>query len=198
MSKQSPFRELILASSSRYRQQLLTRLHLPFSTVAPEVDETPRSGEDAAALTHRLARAKAEAVAEQFPQAVVIGSDQVADFSGQAIGKPGNPDRAVKQLLQFSGRTVVFRTAVAVVCRQSGFLQQQTVNTEVCFRTLTEAEVRRYVALDNPLDCAGGFKSEAAGCMLMQSMNSDDPNAIIGLPLISLTAMLRASGYQLP
>lgn len=198
MNTQSRQKQLILASSSAYRQALLARLCLPFSTHAPLVDETPLPGESAAELTQRLARAKAESVSRLFPDAVVIGSDQVAEFGGSIIGKPGSEDNAVAQLLRFSGHSVNFLTAVAVVCNESDFSQSSLDVTSISFRDLTEDEVRRYVTLDQPLDCAGSFKSEAAGPVLMHSIRTDDPTAIIGLPLITLARILRASGFQLP
>lgn len=191
-------RELVLASGSRYRGELLARLGLPFSTAAPDIDETPVAGEHAGNLTSRLARAKADAIARRQTAAVVIGSDQVAEFQGRIIGKPGDAARAEAQLLEFGGHTVRFVTAVAVRCEEADLLLQDSVVTEVRFRTLQADEVRRYVALDQPLDCAGGFKSESAGPTLMRAMRSDDPTAIIGLPLITLSDMLRRAGYALP
>jgi septum formation protein len=198
MNSPTHHRSLILASGSRYRAELLARLKLPFSSHDPELDERRLPGENAAALTSRLARAKAESIARRFPAAVVVGSDQVAEFEGRIVGKPGDALRAEAQLLEFSGRTVRFVTALALACAELELLQQDAVVTEVRFRTLQADEVRRYVALDAPLDCAGGFKSEAAGSMLLRSLRSEDPTAIIGLPLIALSAMLRQVGYRLP
>lgn len=198
MTPPSHHRELILASGSRYRAELLARLGLSFTTHSPDIDETPCPGEHAGNLTSRLARAKAEAVARRKTAAVVIGSDQVAEFQGRIVGKPGTADQAEAQLLEFSGHTVRFVTAVAVHCAETALLLQDSVVTEVKFRTLTPEETRRYVALDQPLDCAGGFKSESAGPTLMRAMRSDDPTAIIGLPLIALSDMLRRTGYALP
>lgn len=188
----------MLASGSRYRGELLARLGLPFSSAAPDIDETPAPGEHAGHLTSRLALAKAAAIARQQTAAVVIGSDQVAEFQGRIIGKPGDAARAEAQLLEFAGHTVRFVTAVAVRCEEADLLMQDSVVTEVRFRALQAEEVRRYVALDEPLDCAGGFKSESAGPTLMRAMHSDDPTAIIGLPLITLSHMLRRAGYTLP
>lgn len=198
MPIQSHERELILASTSVYRRALLTRLSIPFTVHGPAIDESPLPGESATALTQRLALAKAWHIAEKFPEAVIIGSDQVAACAGRIIGKPGTAENAVRQLLGFSGQIVKFHTAVAVVCRSSKFSQQALDNTEVEFRHLLEDEVRRYVALDQPYDCAGSFKSEAAGPVLMQSMSTKDSSAIVGLPLIALSRMLRAAGFQLP
>lgn len=198
MGSSSQPRKLILASSSPYRALLLRRFGLPFTSCAPDIDETSLAGESANQLTSRLAYAKAEAIARSQPAAVVIGSDQVAEFQGRIVGKPGTAGRAETQLLGFSGQTVRFVTAVAVVCEELDLAVQDTVVTEAHFRTLTADEIRRYVALDAPLDCAGAFRSESAGPSLMRSLRSDDPTAIIGLPLITLSDMLRRAGFQLP
>lgn len=198
MSSTSEPRLLILASGSRYRAELLDRLRIPFTPRTPGVDETPLPGENAGNLTSRLALAKAEAIAHGEPSAVVIGSDQVAEFQGRIVGKPGDATRAEEQLLELSGHTVRFVTAVAVVCRELALHLQDVVVTEARFRTLTRDEVRRYVALDRPFDCAGAFRSEAAGPSLMRALRSDDPTAIVGLPLIALSDMLRRAGYRLP
>lgn len=188
---------LILASTSRYRRELLERLRLPFEVVAPQVDESSRPGELPADMAERLALAKARAVAEQFPDAVVIGSDQVADLQGQALGKPGTHARAVAQLRQMRGQTVVFQTAVAVVCLQSGFCQQALAPVKVTFRALSDAEIENYLRLEQPYDCAGSAKSEGLGIALLQAIDSDDPTALVGLPLIRTSAMLRAAGIAL-
>lgn len=156
------------------------------------------TGESAAAMTLRLAEAKAAAVARQFPNALVIGSDQAAEFGQRIIGKPGTKERAAQQLASFSGQTVIFHTCVAVLQESSGYLASASVPTEVNFRTLHTDEIRRYVELDNPLDCAGSFKSEKAGVLLLRSMVSEDPTAIVGLPLIALARLLRAAGLVLP
>lgn len=198
MSPSSHHRELILASGSPYRAELLKRLAVPFRTQAPDIDERTRSGENAAELTARLAQAKAEAVSADHPAAVVIGSDQVAAFRDRIIGKPGTADGAEAQLLEFSHRTVRFVTAVAVHCIEADLALHDTVVTEVRFRRLDAESVRRYIALDRPLDCAGAFKSESAGPMLLEAMRSDDPTAIIGLPLIALAGMLRRAGFAMP
>jgi len=198
MHPQSHNRMIILASSSPYRKMLLQRLPLDFTVLSPSIDETPLPDERPASLVSRLAREKARAVSGQHPDALVIGSDQVALFQDRIIGKPGSVHKAVEQLQQFSGQSVRFLTAVAVNCSASGFFSCSTIDTEVCFRVLDDAEIKRYVATDNPLDCAGGFKSEAAGSALLTHMKSDDPAAIIGLPLISLSAMLREAGFRIP
>jgi septum formation protein len=198
MSVQSHQRELILASTSTYRRDLLARLRVPFKVYAPDVDESPLPGEPASAMAQRLALAKARRVAGKFPESVVIGCDQVAESAGIAVGKPGTPEKAVSQLLGFSGKLAQFHTATSVVCIASAFEQCALDTTAVQFRELTEDEVRRYIALDKPMDCAGSFKTEAAGPMLMQSFSTQDPTAIIGLPLIALARLLRAAGFQLP
>jgi septum formation protein len=193
---------LILASTSRYRQQLLERLGLAFSCVAPGVDEAPYPQERAAKLVARLARAKAAAVSAQQPSAWVIGCDQVAvrvDEAGveSIFGKPGTDARCIEQLQGCSGRTVEFLTAVAVM-RPGESLSEFVDSTRVRFRALDQATIERYVAKESPLDCAGGFKSEGLGVTLCESIESADPNALIGLPLIRLSAILRAAGFELP
>jgi septum formation protein len=198
MQKQAQKKSLLLASSSPYRKMLLERLGLPFEIQVPAVDEAERPGESPARLVARLAAEKAEAVAVRAPGAIVIGSDQVAVHNGRAVGKPGSAAKARQQLLAFSGSRVDFLTAVCVRCTGSDFRFDRTVTTEVRFRLLSEPEIRRYVAHDNPVDCAGGFKSEAAGITLLQAMRSDDPTAIIGLPLISVAEALRQAGLELP
>ena len=187
---------LILGSSSRYRRELLERLRLPFNVVSPDVDETPLPGEAPRALAQRLALAKAEAVARQFPDAVVIGSDQVADLDGQAIGKPGTHERAVEQLRAMSGRSVVFQTAIAVVCASTGFSRQDLAPVRVQFRELGDAEIERYLLAEKPYDCAGSAKSEGLGVSLLSAIESDDPTALVGLPLIRTCQMLREAGID--
>jgi septum formation protein len=198
MQSQSHIRKLILASSSPYRKLLLDRLRLEFSVLAPAVDEFPLDQESPQQTVVRLAREKALAVSARHPAAVVIGSDQLAVFEDRIIGKPGSCEKAVGQLKQFSGQQILFLTAVHVCCSDSGFDRGEAVNTEVKFRVLSDAEIRRYVALDQPLDCAGGFKSEASGISLLESMHSEDPTAIIGLPLIAVSRLLRATGFRTP
>ena len=197
---QSPplVRTLVLGSTSRYRRELLQRLGLPFTVAAPDVDETPLQGEAPRALALRLALAKAHAVAAQHPDAVVIGSDQVADLRGQPLGKPGTHERASAQLQRMSGETVIFQTAVAVVCAATGFEQVDLAHVEVRFRTLTGDEIERYLRAEQPYDCAGSAKSEGLGISLLDAILSDDPTALVGLPLIRTCRMLRAAGLTLP
>ncbi|MES2384107.1 MAG: Maf family nucleotide pyrophosphatase [Pseudomonadota bacterium] len=193
----TPDRPLILGSSSRYRHELLSRLGLAFDVVSPAVDETPQAGEDPAALALRLALAKARAVAANFPQAVVIGSDQVADLGGLPLGKPGSHERAVAQLRQMRGQTVIFQTAVAVVCAASGFEQVELAAVKVRFRDLGDEEIENYLRSEQPYDCAGSAKSEGLGIALLESIDNDDPTALVGLPLIRTCRMLRAAGITL-
>ncbi|MES2584860.1 MAG: Maf family nucleotide pyrophosphatase [Pseudomonadota bacterium] len=190
-------RKLILGSTSVYRRELLGRLNVPFSVESPHVDETPLPGEHPAALAQRLALAKAHAVAERFPDCVVIGSDQVADLDGLALGKPGNHERAVAQLRQMRGKTVIFQTAVAVVCLATGFSRQSMAPVKVLFRALDDVEIENYLRLEQPYDCAGSAKSEGLGIALLDAIHSDDPTALVGLPLIRTSQMLRAAGIQL-
>jgi septum formation protein len=190
-------RKLILGSTSVYRRELLGRLRIPFSVESPQVDESPLPGELPAALACRLALAKAQAVAARFPEAVVIGSDQVADLDGQALGKPGNHARAVLQLRQMSGKVVVFQTAIAVVCLASGFCQEALAPVKVTFRDLSGAEIENYLQAEQPYDCAGSAKSEGLGIALLERIDNDDPTALIGLPLIRTAALLRAAGIDL-
>ena len=192
----TPRPALILASTSRYRRELLERLRLPFQAISPEVDETPLTGEHPGALAQRLAMAKARAVAVNNPTAVVIGSDQVADLDGTPVGKPGTHDRAVAQLRSMSGRSVVFQTAVAVVCEARGYADVALVPITVRFRTLTDAEIEHYLCAETPYDCAGSAKSEALGIALLEAIESDDPSALVGLPLIRTCALLRAAGID--
>ncbi|RYF01039.1 MAG: septum formation inhibitor Maf [Comamonadaceae bacterium] len=191
-------RPLILGSTSRYRRELLNRLATPFEVAAPAVDETPAPGESPRDLALRLALAKAQAVAALHPQAVVIGSDQVADLAGQPLGKPGTHERATAQLQQMRGQTVVFQTAVAVVCHATGFQQVDLAAVQVRFRALSDAEIERYLRAEQPYDCAGSAKSEGLGITLLDAIDSDDPTALIGLPLIRTCRMLRAAGLVLP
>ena len=189
---------LILGSTSRYRRELLARLGLAFDVAAPEVDETPLPGEAPRAIALRLALAKAHAVAAQHPQAVVIGSDQVADLAGQPLGKPGTHERATEQLRRMRGHTVIFQTAVAVVCQATGFKQVDIAPVEVRFRDLTDGEIERYLRAEQPYDCAGSAKSEGLGISLLDAIVSDDPTALVGLPLIRTCRMLRAAGMIVP
>lgn len=187
---------LILGSTSRYRRDLLTRLRMPFDVVAPQVDETPRSGEAPADLALRLALEKARDVARRHPDAAVIGSDQVADLDGEPIGKPGTHERAVEQLTRMSGRTLVFQTAVAVVRLATGFEACLLAPVRVTVRPLQRQEIERYLQLEQPYDCAGSAKSETLGIALLASIDSDDPTALVGLPLIRTCDLLRRCGLD--
>jgi septum formation protein len=195
-SPMPPAPPLILASTSRYRRELLSRLRLPFEVLAPAVDETPHPGEPPQAMALRLAVAKAQAVAAQRPDSVVIGSDQVADLDGTPIGKPGSHDRATAQLRAMSGRTVVFQTAVAVAHARAGFERALLAPVRVRFRTLTDAEIEHYLHTEQPYDCAGSAKSETLGIALLEAIESDDPTALVGLPLIRTCTLLRAAGLN--
>ncbi|MFT3664767.1 Maf family nucleotide pyrophosphatase [Piscinibacter sp.] len=196
MPAMTPRPPLILASTSRYRRELLERLRLPFEVVSPQVDETPRPGEAPAALARRLAAAKAAAVAALHPDAVVIGSDQVAELDGQAIGKPGTHERAVAQLRAMRGRSVVFHTAVAVQCAASGHAGAALAPVTVRFRKLSDAEIEHYLRTEQPYDCAGSAKCETLGIALLEAIESDDPTALVGLPLIRTSALLREAGID--
>ena len=187
---------LILASTSVYRQELLRRLQLPFDVVAPDVDESPRPAETPISMASRLALAKARSVAARQPRAVVIGSDQVAELDGVALGKPGHHDAAVQQLRAMRGRQVVFHTAVAVVCANSSFEASAVARVSVTFRPLSDREIEHYLRIDRPYDCAGSAKVEALGIALLDAVDSDDPTALIGLPLIRTCALLRQAGID--
>lgn len=175
----------------------MQRLGLPFEIVAPEVEETALPNEATDTMAQRLALAKARVVAQQHPRAVVIGSDQVADLHGQALGKPGSHARAVEQLQRMRGQTVVFQTAVAVVCQELNFERVELAPVVVKFRDLSDTEIENYLRRETPYDCAGSAKSEGLGIALLDSIESDDPTALVGLPLIRTCAMLRAAGVQL-
>ena len=190
-------RQLILGSTSRYRRELLARLNTPFTVVGPDVDETPAEHEAPHALALRLALAKARAVAALHPEAVVIGSDQVADLNGTPLGKPGTHERAVLQLQRMRGQTVVFQTAVAVVCAATQFEEVDLAAVKVRFRDLSDAEIESYLRTEQPYDCAGSAKSEGLGIALLASIDNDDPTALVGLPLIRTCRMLRAAGIAL-
>jgi septum formation protein len=190
-------RKIILGSTSRYRQELLSRLRVSFDTERPDVDETPLPGEAPAVLARRLALAKAREVSRRFPEAVVIGSDQVADLGGEPLGKPGTHDRAVAQLRRMRGQTVVFQTAVAVVCAATGFEQLDLAAVKVVFRDLDDQEIERYLRAEEPYDCAGSAKSEGLGIALLSRIDNDDPSALVGLPLIRTCHMLRAAGVSI-
>ena len=188
---------MVLGSTSVYRRELMARLRIPFEVAAPDVDETPQPGETPEALARRLALAKARAVAARYPQAAVIGSDQVADLEGEPLGKPGTHARAAQQLQRMRGRTVVFQTAVAVVCLDSGFEQVEIAPVRVRFRDLGDDEIEAYLRAETPYDCAGSAKSEGLGITLLASIDNDDPTALVGLPLIRTSRMLRAAGVRL-
>ncbi|KAF1013750.1 MAG: Maf-like protein YceF [Stenotrophomonas maltophilia] len=187
---------LILASTSRYRQALLQRLGLAFDCARPKVDETPRPGEAPLALAQRLAAAKAAEVAARHPGAWVIGSDQVADLDGQPLGEPGTVEGAHAQLAAMSGRTVRFHTAISLT--RDGDSRTVCDLTEVRFRALASDEIARYVAAEQPLDCAGSFKCEGLGISLFEAIDNRDPTALVGLPLIALCGLLRQAGYAVP
>jgi septum formation protein len=190
-------RPLILGSTSRYRKELLTRLRIPFETASPDVDETPHSNESPKDLALRLALAKARAVALKYPEAVVIGSDQVADLEGTPLGKPGNHANAILQLQRMRGKTVIFQTALSVVCIATGYERTDLAEVKVKFRDLSDAEIETYLRAEEPYDCAGSAKSEGLGIALLDAIDNDDPTALIGLPLIKTCQMLREAGMKL-
>ena len=190
-------RPLILGSTSRYRKELLTRLRIPFETASPDVDETPHSNESPKDLALRLALAKARAVALKYPEAVVIGSDQVADLEGTPLGKPGNHANAILQLQRMRGKTVIFQTALSVVCIATGYERTDLAEVKVKFRDLSDAEIESYLRAEEPYDCAGSAKSEGLGIALLDAIDNDDPTALIGLPLIRTCQMLREAGVKL-
>jgi septum formation protein len=189
---------IILASGSQYRRELLSRLGLPFEAWSPDIDEAALAGEAPAATAVRLARAKARAGTQRWPGAWVIGSDQVADVDGRAVSKPGDLQNARRQLRELSGRTVVFHTALCLAHSGRAAAHERLVATEVAFRALSEAEIERYLAREPALDCAGSAKSEGLGISLLARLGGDDPTALVGLPLIALSALLRAEGYEVP
>lgn len=189
---------LILASTSRYRRELLERLRLPFEVLAPDVDEAHLNGEAPAVRAQRLALAKATAAADARPDAVVIGGDQVALCGLQVLDKPGDADGCRAQLSLLSGRSAIFHTAVAVLCRARSFSDCFVDVTELKFRALTGAEIERYIEIDQPFHCAGSFRSESLGVSLFAHMETNDPTGLIGLPLIRLAQSLRATGFRLP
>lgn len=187
---------LVLASTSRYRRELLERLGLPFDCAGPDVDETPLNGEAPLALATRLAAAKSAEVAARYPGAWVIGSDQVADLNGQPLGKPGTFEAACAQLAAMSGQTVRFHTAISLRRDRESLAALDL--TEVRFRVLDPQEIARYVAAERPLDCAGSFKCEGLGISLFEAIDNRDPTALIGLPLIALCGLLRQAGFEVP
>jgi septum formation protein len=191
-----PARRLVLASTSRYRRELMARLRLPFEVEAPGIDELARAGETPAQTATRLALATAHAVAARHPAAVVIGSDQVADLDGRGVGKPGDHERATAQLRAMRGRTVVFQTAVAVVCAETRFAEGALVPVAVRMRELSDGEIEHYLRAEAPYDCAGSAKIETLGIALVESVGSDDPTALVGLPLIRTCELLRRAGID--
>ena len=197
MSDSPSTRTLILGSTSPYRRELLQRLRLPFDVQRPEVDETPHAGETPTVLAQRLALAKAQAVAQRFPQAIVIGSDQVADLNGEPLGKPGNHANAVAQLQRMRGQSVVFQTAVSVVCLATGFEQTELAQVKVQFRQVSDEAIEAYLQAEQPYDCAGSAKSEGLGIALLECIDNQDPTALVGLPLILTCRLLRAAGMPL-
>jgi septum formation protein len=197
VSAHSNQRTVVLGSTSRYRRELMERLRIPFTVAAPDVDETPAAGESPRDLALRLALAKAKAVAAQHPEAVVIGSDQVADLAGQPLGKPGEHARAVQQLQQMRGQTVIFQTALAVVCLATGFEAVDLAAVRVVFRDLSDEDIEAYLHIEKPYDCAGSAKSEGLGIALLESIDNDDPTALVGLPLIRTARLLRQAGVKL-
>ncbi len=189
---------LVLASSSRYRKSLLERLGLPFEAWSPDIDERASPGELPSDTAVRLARAKAEAGGKRFGQCWIIASDQVADLDGKPIGKPGAVEAARRQLRELSGHTVLFHTALCLWNARLERRHERLVTTDVAFRRLTKAEIDRYIAREDALDCAGSAKSEGLGVSLLSRLGGDDPTALVGLPLIALAAMLRAEGFDVP
>ncbi|MGE5466837.1 MAG: Maf family protein [Ignavibacteria bacterium] len=189
---------LVLASTSPYRRELLLRLQIPFETVAPEVDEAPLPGESPVATAERLAEAKARAVASAYPDALIIGSDQVAHMGERRFGKPGTRANAVQQLRTMSGHSVVFHTGLCLLNAATGRIHLRGIPTEVRFRELSDAEIERYLDREDSLNCAGSARSEGLGVALLEYMRGDDPNALVGLPLMALADMLRAEGLALP
>ena len=192
------FPRLILASTSSFRRELLGRLQIPFDAVAPDADETPLPGEDPTATAEILSVAKARAVAERHPDALIIGSYQVAYEGGQRFGKPGTRENATAQLRAMSGKAVIFHTGLCLLNTTTGRIQVRGIPTEVRFRVLSDAEIKRYLDKEDALNCAGSARSEGLGISLLDYMRGDDPNALVGLPLIALCDMLRAEGVPLP
>ena len=189
---------LVLASTSPFRKQLLQRLGLVFETLSPEVDETALQGESAEALVKRLSEAKARAGARQYPDALIIGSDQVAVCAGDVLGKPGNHENARRQLVRLAGHRVSFLTGLCLYDAASGRLELDLVPYHVTFRDLTDQQIERYLGAEQPYNCAGSFKSEGLGISLFESMQGEDPNALIGLPLIRLVSWLNQAGIAVP
>jgi septum formation protein len=187
---------IVLASTSIYRGELLSTLQIPFQVAAPNVDETPLPGEDAKQTSIRLSQLKAQAVAKDHPNALIIGSDQVALLDGQQLGKPLTHDNAVRQLRAMRGKTVAFYTALTLLNARNGTMQTDLAETQVSFRQLSDDEIERYLVKEQPYHCAGSAKSEGLGIALISRIDGDDPNALIGLPLISLVTMLKNQGIN--
>lgn len=198
MNSESLPESLILASSSKYRKMLLQRFGIPFKCHIPDIDESRKQNESPVELAERLADEKAASICRDHPAAIVIGSDQIALFEDNVLGKPGNYEAAMRQLSAFSGRTMEFLTAVSVQCHASGFREVHIDTTHVCFRELEPMEIKRYLDAEKPFDCAGAFKAESLGITLFESIKSEDPTALIGLPLIRTAGMLRRAGIHLP
>ena len=191
-------RRLVLASGSRYRHELLTRLKVHFEVMVSDTDETRHPGEDARTLTERLAIAKARAVSPMAPDALIIGSDQVAEYEGEIVGKPGGFEEAARQLRRISGKTARLYTGLALLNAQTGRVQSEVALFEVAFRVLDERRIARYLEKERPYDCAGSVKSEGLGIALFERFIGDDPTTLIGLPLIRLVRMLEAEGFEVP
>ena len=189
---------IVLASTSRYRRELLARLRVDFAVAAPQIDERARAHEAPEPTARRPALAKAQAIADRFPAAIVIGSDQVADVDGEPLSKPGTHEAALAQLQRMQGRSIVFHTALALVYRTQARIEVDSVPTTVHFRRLPTAALEAYLHAEQPYDCAGAAKIESLGIVLVEAVRSDDPTALIGLPLIRLTSMLAACGVGLP
>lgn len=189
---------IVLGSTSPFRKQLLEKLNLPFIQDSPEVNETPLQAESPTETVMRLAHKKAEVFQEKYPDHIIIASDQCAVFNNKPIGKPHTIENAVAQLSQFSGKAIIFNTAMVVLNTRSGLCYEYLDKTEVVFRELSEAVIRNYVSIEQPLKCAGSFKSEGLGVTLFKQINSRDPNALIGLPLMALTDIFYEMGYPLP
>jgi septum formation protein len=189
-------RRVVLASTSKYRRGLLERLGMPFECASPQVDEAPGAAEPPAATAARLAEAKARAVAIRFPDALVIGSDQVASCGGERLDKPGDHENAARQLALMSGKTALFETAVAVLDTRSGALRSRVVPCRVTFRPLSAARIESYLRLEQPYDCAGSAKAEGLGITLIERIDTEDPTSLIGLPLIALSELLREAGFD--
>jgi len=190
-------KKIVLASTSRYRAELLSRLLLPFKAVRPDTDETPLSGEKPAETALRLSIAKAQSLRQQHPDALIIGSDQIADLNGLAIGKPGDRLRAREQLMAMRGQSLVFHSGLAMLNAKTGRVQASVVPTTVRFRDFGDGEIEHYLQKENALDCAGSAKSEGLGIALIAAVQSEDPTALIGLPLIALGEMLRVEGVHI-